>query len=238
METRTERGHRVVVTGLGMLSPVGNDVESSWNALLAGRSGVGPITQFEATDAFDVRFAAEVKGFDPGEYMERKEARRTDRFTQLALAASEQAMRHSGLKDALESLDRTRIGVLIGSGIGGMATFEDQARTMVERGPKRISPFFIPMFIPDIAPGHVSIRYGFRGPNYATVSACASSAHAVGDAFRIIQRGDADAMVAGGDAYRVRIENWFYGRRVRHSGYRERPIRLLRRDAARETAGE
>ena len=198
METRTERGHRVVVTGLGMLSPVGNDVDSSWNALLAGRSGVGPITQFEATDAFDVRFAAEVKDFDPGEYMERKEARRTDRFTQLALAASEQAMRHSGLKDALERVDRTRIGVLIGSGIGGMATFEDQTKVYLERGPSRVSPFFIPMFIADIAAGHVSMRFGLHGPNYATVSACASSAHAIGNAYRSILTGEADAMVAGG----------------------------------------
>ena len=198
MQTKTDRGHRVVVTGLGMLSPVGNDVQTSWDALLAGRSGVGPITQFEADDRFDVRFAAEVKDFDPGMYQDRKEVRRTDRFTQLALGAAEQAMEHSGLKGALDKLDRTRIGVLIGSGIGGMATFEEQTKVYLERGPSRVSPFFIPMFIADIAAGHVSMRFGLHGPNYATVSACASSAHAIGNAYRSILTGEADAMVAGG----------------------------------------
>ncbi|HUF12187.1 MAG TPA: beta-ketoacyl-ACP synthase II [Longimicrobiales bacterium] len=198
METTTERGRRVVVTGLGMLSPVGNDVESSWEALLAGRSGAAPITQFEVTEAFDVRFAAEVKNFDPADYMERKEVRRTDRFTQFALGAAEQAMQHAGLKDALDRIDRTRVGVIIGSGIGGMATFEEQTKVYLERGPSRVSPFFIPMFIADIASGHVSMRYGLRGPNYATVSACASSAHAIGNAYRSIQTGEADVMVAGG----------------------------------------
>ncbi len=198
METRTDRGHRVVVTGLGMLSPVGNDVDSSWDALLNGRSGVGPITQFDADERFDVRFAAEVRNFDPGLYMEKKETRRTDRFTQLALGAAEQAMQHSGLKDALDKVDRKRIGVLIGSGIGGMATFEEQTKVYLERGPSRVSPFFIPMFIADIAAGHVSMRFGLHGPNYATVSACASSAHAIGNAYRSILTGEADAMVAGG----------------------------------------
>ena len=198
MKTKNERGHRVVVTGLGMISPVGNDVESSWEALLAGRSGVGPITQFDADERFDVRFAAEVKGFDAGTYMDRKEARRTDRFTHLAIGAAEQAMVASGLKDALERVDRKRIGVLIGSGIGGMATFEEQTKVYLERGPSRVSPFFIPMFIADIAAGHVSMRFGLHGPNYATVSACASSAHAIGNAYRSILTGEADAMVAGG----------------------------------------
>jgi 3-oxoacyl-[acyl-carrier-protein] synthase II len=188
---------RVVVTGIGLITPVGNDVESSWKALLAGCSGGGPITHFEATPDYDVRFACEVKGFEPEQYMERKEARRTDRFAHFAIAASEQAVRASGLLES-SALDRDRVGVLIGSGIGGIATFEEQARLMVERGPKRISPFFVPMFIPDIAAGHVSMRYGFRGPNLATVSACASSAHAVGLAMRMIQRGDADVMIAGG----------------------------------------
>ncbi len=188
---------RVVVTGLGLLTPVGNDPESSWEALLAGRSGGGPITHFEATPDFDVRFACEVKGFEPELYLERKEARRTDRFAQFAIAASEQAIRASGLLET-PGLDRDRVGVLIGSGIGGIATFEEQARIMVERGPKRISPFFVPMFIPDIAAGQVSMRHGFRGPNYATVSACASSAHAVGASLRALQRGEADVMIAGG----------------------------------------
>ncbi len=198
MQTRTARGHRVVITGMGLITPVGNDVDSSWQALLAGRSGAGPITRFEATDDFDVRFAAEVRGFDPEQVMEKKEARRTDRFAHFAIGAAAEALRHAGLDPLPDAVDPDRIGVLIGSGIGGIATFEDQSRTMIERGPKRISPFFIPMFIPDIAAGHVSMRWGLRGPNYCTVSACASSAHAAGDAYRIIERGEADIMVAGG----------------------------------------
>ncbi|MGH7474659.1 MAG: beta-ketoacyl-ACP synthase II [Longimicrobiales bacterium] len=192
------RTRRVVVTGVGMLTPVGNDVESAWTALLEGRSGAGPITQFEATDEFAVRFAAEVKGFQPEQYLDRKEARRMDRFAQFAMAVAEQAMHSAGLTDALDSVDRDRFGVLIGSGIGGIATFEQQTRVMIERGPARVSPFFVPMFIPDIAAGHVSMRYGLRGPNYATVSACASSAHAVGNAFDAIRYGIADLMLAGG----------------------------------------
>jgi 3-oxoacyl-[acyl-carrier-protein] synthase II len=178
--------------------PVGNDAQTAWQALLAGTNGAAPITNFEVTDDYEVRFAAEVKGFDPSHTMDRKEAKRMDRFAQLGMAAAVEAMTTSGMADALDRLDRDRIGVIVASGIGGITTFEDQARTMVERGPKRISPFFIPMFIPDIAAGHVSIRYGLRGPNYCTVSACASSAHAVGDAFRLLQHGDADAMVVGG----------------------------------------
>jgi 3-oxoacyl-[acyl-carrier-protein] synthase II len=196
MQTRTERGHRVVVTGYGLLTPVGHDVESSWRALLDGTSGGACITNFEATPDFDVRFACEVKGFQPDRYMDRKETKRTDRFAQFAIACAQEAVNQAGIGAGRVPGDR--VGVLIGSGIGGIATFEEQARLMVERGPKRISPFFVPMFIPDIAAGHVSMRYGFRGPNYATVSACASSAHAVGDAFRIVQRGEADVMVAGG----------------------------------------
>ncbi len=189
--------NRVVITGVGLVIPVGNDAPTAWQALLDGRSGAANITHFDTTD-FEVKFAAEVKGFDPGTVMERKEAKRMDRFAQFAMAAAVEAMTTSGLADYLDAADRDRIGVLIASGIGGIATFEDQARVMVERGPRRISPFFIPMFIPDIAAGHVSIRYGLRGPNYCTVSACASSAHGVGDAFRILQRGEADAMLAGG----------------------------------------
>ncbi|HSJ32157.1 MAG TPA: beta-ketoacyl-ACP synthase II [Longimicrobiales bacterium] len=188
---------RVVVTGMGMVTPVGNDLQSTWDALKAGRSGAGPITQFDTTD-FDVRFAAEVKDFEVEKYLERKEAKRMDRFAQFAMAASQEAVTQAGLADRPANVDFDRVGVLIGSGIGGIATFEDQTRVMLERGPKRISPFFVPMFIPDIAAGHVSMRYGMRGPNYCTVSACASSAHALGDALRIIQRGEADVMVAGG----------------------------------------
>jgi len=198
MQLRNEQGHRVVITGAGLITPVGNNVADTWAALLAGKSGAGPITAFEVTEDYDCRFAAEVKGFDPGSVMDRKEAKRTDRFAQFAIAAAAEAVECSGLAAALDQLDRDRIGVIIGSGIGGIATFEEQALVMVQKGPKRISPFFIPMFIPDIAAGHVSMRYGLRGPNYCTVSACASSAHAVGDAYRILQRGEADIMVAGG----------------------------------------
>jgi 3-oxoacyl-[acyl-carrier-protein] synthase II len=199
METRTRDGrHRVVITGLGLLTPVGNEVETAWAALLAGTSGAAPITQFEATDQFTVRFACEVKGFDPVEYMDRKEARRTDRFAQFAVAVAEQAVRHSGLADDLAPADSERVGVLIGSGIGGIATFEEQTRVMIERGPGRVSPFFVPMFIPDMAAGLISMRYGAKGPNYATVSACASSAHALGNSFRLIQGGEADVMITGG----------------------------------------
>jgi 3-oxoacyl-[acyl-carrier-protein] synthase II len=198
MQTRTSRGHRVVITGAGLLTPVGNDLAGTWAALLEGKSGAGPITRFDATPDFDVRFAAEVKGFDPGQFLDRKEAKRTDRFAQFAVVVAQEALKNAGLDPAPDSFDRDRAGVIIGSGIGGIATFEDQTRTMVERGPKRISPFFVPMFIPDIAAGHVSMRHGLRGPNYCTVSACASSAHAIGDAYRIIERDEADVMVAGG----------------------------------------
>lgn len=197
METRIPQGKRVVVTGMGLMTPVGHDVEEAWHGLLEGISGAAPITQFDANAGFDVRFACEVQGFDPQQYMDRKEARRTDRFAQFAVAAAQEAMRQAGLEHR-DSVDPERIGVLIGSGIGGIATFEDQARTMFERGPQRISPFFVVMFIADIAAGLVSMRYGARGPNYATVSACASSGHAVGNAYRIVQRGEADVMIAGG----------------------------------------
>jgi 3-oxoacyl-[acyl-carrier-protein] synthase II len=198
METRDGRGHRVVITGMGTVTPVGSDREATWKALLDGVSGAADITQFDADDRFDTRFACEVKEFDPGQYMERKEARRADRFAQFAIAATTQALEHAGLDGQTDGLDRDRIGVLIGSGIGGIATFEEQSRIYLEKGPRRVSPFFVPMFIPDMAAGLVSMRYGFRGPNYATVSACSSSAHAIGDAYRIIQRGDADMMIAGG----------------------------------------
>ncbi len=198
MKTKTARGHRVVITGAGLLTPVGHGVQAVWDALLAGKNGVARITNFEITDEYDVQFAAEVKNWTPDSVLDRKEAKRTDRYAQFAIWAAEEAVTSAGLKNNADKLNLDRIGVIIGSGIGGITTFEEQARIMVEKGPKRISPFFIPMFIPDIAAGHVSMRYGFRGPNYCTVSACASSAHAVGDAMRILERGDADAIVTGG----------------------------------------
>jgi 3-oxoacyl-[acyl-carrier-protein] synthase II len=199
METRTkDGGHRVVITGLGLVTPVGNDVDSTWAALLAGTSGAAPITQFEATEDFSVRFACEVKGFDPEQHMDRKEVRRTDRFAQFALAVAGQAIRDAGLGDDLAPADPERVGVLVGSGIGGIATFEEQTRIMINRGPGRVSPFFVPMFIPDMAAGLISMRYGAKGPNYATVSACSSSAHALGNSYRHIRAGEADVMITGG----------------------------------------
>ncbi|HEX3276765.1 MAG TPA: beta-ketoacyl-ACP synthase II [Gemmatimonadales bacterium] len=187
--------HRVVVTGLGLVTPVGTDVDSTWTALLAGTSGAAPITKFDPA-RLSVRFACEVKGFDPLQYIDRKEARRYDLFAQFALAAAHQAVSQAGLEGRFPSPDRT--GAIIGSGIGGMQTYEDNCTAYVTKGPDRVSPFFVPMFIPDIAAGLVSIRYGLRGPNYATVSACASSAHAIGDSFHLIRHGVADAMVTGG----------------------------------------
>jgi 3-oxoacyl-[acyl-carrier-protein] synthase II len=188
---------RVVITGTGLVTAVGNDVQSTWASLLDGRSGAGPITQFDASD-YPVRFACEVKGFDPGDYMDRKEAKRTDRYSQFAIAASVQAMREAGFDESLGAVDPERVGVIIGSGIGGIHTFEEQHAKLIERGPGRVSPFFVPMFISDIAAGLVSIRYKAKGPNYATVSACATGAHAIGNALRHIRAGDADMIIAGG----------------------------------------
>jgi 3-oxoacyl-[acyl-carrier-protein] synthase II len=170
-------------------------VEESWTGLLAGRSGAAPITKFDPSP-FQVRFACEVKGFDPLLYMDKKEARRYDLFAQFALAAAQQAVVQAGLDGRFPSADRT--GVIIGSGIGGMQTFEEQCSLYLTKGPDRVSPFFVPMFIPDIAAGLVSIRYGLKGPNFATVSACASSAHAIGESYELIKHGQAEAMVTGG----------------------------------------
>jgi len=189
---------RVVITGFGLVSPVGEDVATSWENLLAGVSGGGPVTSFETTDEFPCRIACEVKGFDPLGYMDKRDAKRFDRVSQFALAASQQAMASAGFDTLPEGLDPERFGVVFGSGIGGISTFEEQHRKLIESGPSRVSPFFVPMFIPDISAGLISMRWGLRGPNYATVSACASSAHAIGDAMRHIRYGDADLMLAGG----------------------------------------
>jgi 3-oxoacyl-[acyl-carrier-protein] synthase II len=186
---------RVVVTGLGAITPVGNDVATTWRAMQAGVSGAADITKFDAS-SFPVRFACEVKGFDPLKTMERKEAKRADLYAQYAVAASVEAMADAGLVPGVYDVDRT--GVIIGSGIGGLKSFEEQHDVYRERGQSKISPFFIPMFIADIAAGVVSMRFNARGPNYATVSACATSAHAIGDAFRTIQYGDADIIISGG----------------------------------------
>jgi 3-oxoacyl-[acyl-carrier-protein] synthase II len=187
---------RVVVTGMGAVTPLGLSVAEFWGNLLAGKSGAGPITYFD-TSIYDTKFACEVKGFDPLKFMDRKLAQRCDLFTQFALAAADMAIRDAAL--ALEKENRERIGVVVGSGIGGMWTYHHQMETMWEtKGPHRISPFFIPMMISDIAPGRISMRYGLKGPNYATTSACATASHAIGDAFILIQRGNADVMVTGG----------------------------------------
>ena len=187
---------RVVVTGLGALTPLGNTVEEFWKNLLAGKSGAGPITYFDTTK-FDTKFACQLKGFNPQDHMDRKLAQRSDPFTQYALAASEMALRDSGID--LAKIDRDTAGVIIGSGIGGMGTYHKQFETLfVDKGPRHISPFFIPMMIADMASGRVSMKYGLKGPNYATTSACATSSHAIGDAFILIQRGDAEIMVTGG----------------------------------------
>jgi len=186
---------RVVVTGMGGITPVGHTLEEFWNSLINGVSGVDYITRFDTTE-FETKFAAEVKDFHVEDYIDKKEARRMDIFTHYAVAASKLAIQDSELNFKKE--DTTRIGVILGSGVGGMTTFEREYKVLFEKGPRRISPFFIPMMIADIAPGYIAMIYGLRGPNFATVSACASSAHAIGDAFRSIQRGEADVMIAGG----------------------------------------
>ncbi len=186
---------RVVVTGLGLVTPLGNSVEATWSALLAGTSGAARIRRFDPTP-LEVTFGCEVKAFDAAAYLDRKEIKRYDLFAQYALAATSQAVQDAGLEGKFPAPDRT--GVLIGSGIGGIGTFEEQCKLFLQQGPGRVSPFFVPMFIPDIASGLVAMRYGLTGPNYCTVSACASSAHAIGEAFRLIQDCDADVMIAGG----------------------------------------
>jgi len=186
---------RVVVTGMGAITPIGTGVENYWRALLDGVNGVGPLTFFDTTD-YTTRIAAQINDFDPEQFMERKEAKRMDRFVQLSVAASRLALETSGLEINSDNADR--IGVLIGSGIGGSGTWEEQHRTLLERGPKRVSPFFVPMLISDMAAGMVSIIFGAKGPNFAVVTACATGTHAVGEAANVIARGDADVMLAGG----------------------------------------
>ncbi|MGE5507916.1 MAG: beta-ketoacyl-ACP synthase II [Chitinophagales bacterium] len=186
---------RVVITGLGAITPLGKDWKTFWQGLLQGQSGVGVITLMDTTN-YPVHIAAEVQDFDPEQYMDRKEARQMDRFAQFAVAAALQAVADSGLD--LEKVDKEKVGVIIGSGIGGIKTLFDQMKTLIERGPSRVRPFLVPMMIPDIAAGQVSIRFGFKGPNQAAVSACASANHAIGDAFKWIQRGECEVMVAGG----------------------------------------
>ncbi len=186
---------RVLVTGVAAISPLGLDAESTWTALLEGRPGIGPITQFD-TEGFTSRIAGEVRGFDPERWLAPKDVRKHDRFTHFALAAARMAIEDAGID--LERIDRDRAGVIIGSGIGGLHMLEAQHRILLERGPRRISPFLIPGMIINMASGQVSIDLGFRGPNSATVTACATGNHALGDALRAIQHGDADLVLAGG----------------------------------------
>ncbi|MFS0644556.1 beta-ketoacyl-ACP synthase II [Siminovitchia sp. 179-K 8D1 HS] len=186
---------RVVVTGLGTVSPVGNDVETAWNHILAGQSGIGPLTRLNP-DEFSAKVAAEVKDFDIENFIERKDARKMDRFTHFALVSALMAVEDAGL--VINDSNAHRVGVWIGSGIGGMETFEKQYEIFQKRGYRRVSPFFVPMMIPDMATGQVSIYLGAKGVNSCTVTACATGTNSIGDAFKVIQRGDADAMIAGG----------------------------------------
>ncbi|MEW9667600.1 beta-ketoacyl-ACP synthase II [Ammoniphilus sp. 3BR4] len=193
--------NRVVITGMGVISPIGKSVEEFWENLLAGKSGVDHITAFDVSD-YPTRIAAEVKDFNPEEFMDKKEVKRTDRFVQFAIAAAKLAMENAGLN--MEEVNRDRVGVYVGSGIGGLGTFEDQHRTLLEKGPKRVSPFFIPMMIANMGSGLVSIILGAKGPNSAAVTACATGTNSIGDAFKIIQRGEADVMFAGGSEATIR----------------------------------
>jgi 3-oxoacyl-[acyl-carrier-protein] synthase II len=185
----------VVVTGVGLVTPLGIGTEPTWEAIRNGVSGIGPITRFDAS-AFSCRIAGEVKGFDPADYIEKKEIKKMGRFIQLAIAAAEFALSDSGLKITPETAER--VGVYIGSGIGGFEVIEREHLTLLEHGPRRISPFFIPATIVNLASGYVSIRSGAKGPNSATATACTTSAHSIGDSFRMIQYGEADAMICGG----------------------------------------
>jgi 3-oxoacyl-[acyl-carrier-protein] synthase II len=186
---------RVVVTGMGLVCPVGIGVEESWKALVEGRSGIAPVTHFDAS-TFPTRIAGEVKGFEPERFMDRKDARRNDRFIQLALAAADMAVKDAGLDFDRE--DPTRIGAIVGSGMGGLAEIEDTHKTLLERGVRKVSPFFIPAIIINLAPGQIALRWGLKGPNFSPVSACATGNHSIGDAMMYIERGMADVMFAGG----------------------------------------
>ncbi len=192
---RLDSPRRVVVTGVGLVSPIGVGTTVTWEGLLEGRSGVGPITRFDASD-YPSRIAGEVSDFDPLKYIEKKDLKKGDRFIHLALAAAEGAMEDSGLQ--IDEANATRVGVIIGSGIGGLPLIERTHKRLVEKGPGRVTPFFIPGLIVNMAAGQVSIRYGARGPNSAPCTACTSGLHAIGDAYREIQYGHADAMIAGG----------------------------------------
>jgi 3-oxoacyl-[acyl-carrier-protein] synthase II len=186
---------RVVITGLGAITPLGNSPGEFWQSLLAGRSGIGPITHFDAS-RHECRIAGEVKGFDPLDYLDRKDVKRTDRFVHLALAATQQALEDAQFR--ITHLNAEQVGVVLGSGIGGIRVLEEQQTIYLQKGPDRCSPFMVPMMIANIAAGHVAIHFGAKGPNFCTVTACASGSNAIGDAFRLLQRGEVQAVIAGG----------------------------------------
>ena len=186
---------RVVITGIGAVTPVGIGKENYWSGLMSAASGVGRITLFDPA-AFDVKIAAEVKGFEPTDYADRKDTRRMDRFVQMGVAAAKMALEDAGL--VIDAHNAERVGVLVGSGIGGLQTLENEIKVLLEKGPNRVSPLLIPMMIPDMASGYISILTGAKGPNSTVVTACATGAHAIGDSLEILRRGDADAMIAGG----------------------------------------
>lgn len=193
---------RVAITGIGLVTPLGHTIDEFWDNIVSGKSGVSTVTRFDASE-LPTRIAAEVKDFDPLEYVEKKQVKRMDLSQQYAVVASGKALKDAALD--LENINADRAGVIIGSGIGGLLTFEKQHALLLQQSPLKVSPFFIPMMIADMSSGLVSIRFGFRGPNYATVSACASSSHAIADAFMMIQRGSADLMIAGGSEASVTI---------------------------------
>ncbi|MEE8382879.1 MAG: beta-ketoacyl-ACP synthase II [Thermodesulfobacteriota bacterium] len=188
-------GKRVVVTGMGIISPLGTGVEKNWEAICQSKSGIAPITRFDTSD-FVSKIAGEVKDFNPEDYMDKKEVKKMDIFIQFALASGKMAIQDSQLE--IDESNADRVGVLVGAGIGGLSTIEKYHSILLEKGPKKISPFFIPMLIVNLAPGQISIYFGARGPNSSVVTACATGNHSIGEAFKIIQRGDADAMIAGG----------------------------------------
>ena len=187
---------RIVITGMGVMSPIGNTIDDFWNAMKMGKSGADKITQFD-TEGFTTNFACEVKDFDAEGYFGRKDARKLDRYAQLGIVAADQAIVNAGL-DSYEALDKNRVGVIVGSGIGGMVTFETEHSNLVHKGPRRVSPHFIPMMILDIAAGQISIKHGYKGPNFATCSACATGSHAIGTSMMLLQGGHADVIVTGG----------------------------------------
>ncbi|CAH8769951.1 beta-ketoacyl-ACP synthase II [Paenibacillus dendritiformis] len=192
---------RVVVTGMGVVTALGSDLDTLWRSLMEGKSGISQIEAFDTTD-YPTKIASSVKDFNPEDYIDKKETRRMDRFVQFGIAASKKALEDAGLD--MDQTNRDRVGVIVGSGIGGLGTWEEQHRILLEKGVKRVSPFFIPMMIANMASGHISMMIGARGPNTAAVSACATGTHSIGDAFKIIQRGDADVMICGGAEATIR----------------------------------